>query len=228
MNDDYQEIDKLFFDEGFRLAAECLSDGLTTENVISLIASVNAMTDSLIEAYSEKIRAEEHIIDCHKGCHWCCAQTVYANPLEIHVLTEFIKKRFPKKKQAEFLEKASEKHQATSLLDAKGKLKHRQFCPFLKNGNCLVYDARPSACRIYLSMDLESCREDFENPKNKKKFPQLYSFPLHAGRMLNEGIAAWLREKNLFLKEDTLESGVSYFLKNKNAFAEWLNGEDVK
>jgi Fe-S-cluster containining protein len=224
MKNDYQEIDKLFFDEGYRLASECLNEGVTAENIIMLIAAVNALSDNLIETFSSKVEAEEQIIDCQKGCHWCCAQTVYANPLEIYVLTEFIRKRFSKKKQDLFLKKAIEKDRITSALDEKGKLKHRQFCPFLKDkGSCAVYDARPTACRIYLSMDLESCREDWENPKNRKIFPQLYSLPLHAGRMINEGIAIWLAEKNLYLNEDTLEAGFIRFLKNENALNEWLD-----
>jgi Fe-S-cluster containining protein len=223
MKDDYQEIDKLFFDEGYKMASQYLSEGLTPANVIILMTDIYVLINSLLESFTEKVKSEKKIIDCQKGCHWCCAQTVYANPLEIHLLTRFIKNNFPKKEQKIFHKRAEEKHQITSKLDSDGKLQHRQFCPLLDKNICSVYMARPTACRIYLSMNLESCRENFGNPENKKIFPQLYALPLHVGRMLNEGIAAWLAEKNLYLKEDTLEAGISYFLKNDIALKEWLN-----
>lgn len=223
MKDEYQEIDKLFFDEGYRLASHILSDGLSPSNFLSLMSSVYEITNSFLESFSGKIKSENRNIDCKKGCYWCCAQTVYANPIEQYFLTEFIRKNFSQSEQEAILQKAGEKHFKTTGLNSEERLQNRHFCPLLKDGICSVYDARPTACRIYLSMDIESCLQDFKYPLNQKVFPQLYTLPLHAGRMLNEGIAAWLAEKNLNLKEDSLEAGLFYFLKEKNAFEKWIN-----
>lgn len=80
-------------------------------------------------------------------------------------------------------------------------------------------------CRIYLSMSLESCKSFFKHPESKTDYAKLYSFPLHAGRMLNEGIAAFLRDKKFDVPVLSLESAMNHILNTENAIESWLSGE---
>jgi Fe-S-cluster containining protein len=104
--------------------------------------------------------------------------------------------------------RAAEKHAYTSGLSTEKKLHHKQSCPLLEHDACVAYAARPVACRIYLSMNVDSCKYEFTNPSDQSAFPQLYKLPLQAGRKLNEGFAAGLRENGIKTEEHTLEKGL--------------------
>jgi Fe-S-cluster containining protein len=104
--------------------------------------------------------------------------------------------------------KAVEKHRSTSGMSPEERLLHKEPCPLLADGVCSAYEARPVACRIYLSMDVGSCEDEFSNPADTTAFPKLFSLPLQAGRKLNEGFAAGLRESGYETAEYTMEKGL--------------------
>jgi Fe-S-cluster containining protein len=96
-------------------------------------------------------------------------------------------------------------------------------------GFCRAYQARPMACRIYLSSDVKSCKVDLENPEDDSIFPQLFDMPLRAGRMMNEGFHARLRrdrKDSLQAFENPIEEGLLKALDDK-AFDQWLAGKNV-
>jgi Fe-S-cluster containining protein len=103
---------------------------------------------------------------------------------------------------------ALKKHRATAVMSPEEKLLHREPCPLLADGVCSAYEARPVACRIYLSMDVGSCRDEFTNPADRSVFPKLFRLPLHAGRKLNEGFAAGLQAAGLETLEYPMEEGL--------------------
>jgi hypothetical protein len=76
-------------------------------------------------------------------------------------------------------------------------------------------------------MSLKSCLKEYRHPEDKSSFPEIYDFPLHAGKMLNEGIAAWLREQNIPLKEIPLEYALTAVLDNPSFISDWLAGKEV-
>ena len=106
------------------------------------------------------------------------------------------------------MERAEAKHVATSVMSYDAQMTYRHACPFLENHSCMVYEARPMACRIYMSYDRESCRRDYENPNDKIHFPRLFDFPLRAGRMMNEGFTAAIRTYGYHSEEHRLEAGI--------------------
>jgi hypothetical protein len=71
------------------------------------------------------------------------------------------------------------------------------------------------ACRIYLSTRLETCLEFYHHPENEQNYPALIDFPLKAGRMMNEGFMAALKENGIETAEFRLEEGLKIVLKNE-------------
>jgi hypothetical protein len=68
-----------------------------------------------------------------------------------------------------------------------------------------------------------------ENPNDDSIFPQLYDMPLRAGRMMNEGFQARLRQgkmDKLQAFENTIEEGLLKAFDDK-AFDNWLGGKYV-
>ena len=96
-------------------------------------------------------------------------------------------------------------------------------CPFLEEGACLIYHARPMACRIYLSSDEGSCRQQFDRPDDPTIMARLYEFPLRAGRLVNEGIRKALAETGIVTSEWLMESLLVQVFENSERLAGWIN-----
>jgi Fe-S-cluster containining protein len=121
--------------------------------------------------------------------------------------------------------RTAEKHSATADMSVMEFLHYIHPCPFLREGSCLVYPVRPMACRCYLSASMESCREQHDNPRDRKRIAALYEFPLQAGRGMNEGIRSALMEWGLIPSEWLLETFMAAVFVDENILDEWLEGK---
>lgn len=210
----FTENDRIFYSDGYKLAQTAIEGGFSNESLFSAIESLYAAIDSLndsILSFSEKQNMQ---IACHKGCEWCCHQAVFANSYELHYLSEKIKNLLSKEDFEQILKKAENKRAITSALNEKEILKYKSPCPLLQGGSCSMYAARPMACRIYLSYKLATCLEFYHHPDNDDNYPALLDFPLRAGRMMNEGFGAALKEIGIASAEFKLEEGLCIALKN--------------
>lgn len=209
------ENDRIFYSDGYKLAQDAFAGRLTTARLFAAIetlyAAIDALNDSIL-AYSAKQNIR---IACHKGCEWCCHQAIFANSYELHYLSEKIRENFPPEELTNALEKSREKNSVVSKLSEEEALKYKSPCPLLKDGVCSIYQARPMACRIYLSYKLETCLEFFRHPENEQNYPALLEFPLRAGQMMNEGFRAALKENGVETAEFRLEEGLSIVLNNR-------------
>ena len=78
---------------------------------------------------------------------------------------------FSRQEQKNVYQLALEKNEKTSKLTEKEVLNYKQPCPLLKDGSCTVYPARPLACRIYLSMKVDSCYQFYMHPNRYRQLP---------------------------------------------------------
>lgn len=58
-------------------------------------------------------------------------------------------------------------------------------------------------------------------------FPDLYAFTIRAGRMINEGISAYLIEKQIFPTEWQIESMLLTCFEREDTFDSWIKGENI-
>jgi Fe-S-cluster containining protein len=154
-------------------------------------------------------------IDCKEGCSWCCHQAVYAITPEIEYMAAYMKHSLSQEIKDKIYKKAAEKNRITKKLSKEKLHNYKSPCPLLLDGKCVAYEARPMACRIYLSTNVLTCTEFFKNPENEENYPALLEFPLQAGRMINEGFTAALTGKGYKIEETTLEAGLVAFMKKK-------------
>lgn len=206
---EYNGIDKVFYADGYRIAKHHLAEGVSRERMIAAIEELYRSVDALLESFTSRTGTEGRPVDCSRGCHWCCHQAVFAVTHEWLYMRDYITSSLPEGIAAVFLQRAKSKSARTLDMTPDELLKFKSPCPFLDEGACSVYPARPMACRIYLSSSDDSCREEYLDPNNERNVPQLFEFPLRSGRMMNEGFAAYLREKQLNVAELPLEQGYS-------------------
>ncbi len=209
---DLTEHEQLFYSDGHQLGQRAAANVSNEKQFLTYIAETYTAIDKLIDsllAYAQKQGVQ---VDCKKGCAWCCHQAVFANSYEIHYLGDFIKNNFSPEEINDIKKKAHNKQNKTSKLKEKDVLNYKHPCPLLVNGSCSAYEARPMACRIYLSMKVATCLEFYKNPRKKDSYPALLDFPLKAGRMMNEGFIDALKEKDIQIAEFRLEEGLERIL----------------
>jgi Fe-S-cluster containining protein len=216
------EIRRIFYRDGYRLAHQYLDKGLTPANLKMAIAQLYQSVDELLDSFLVRSAAEGSAVDCKKGCAWCCHQEVFAVTHEFLFLQDFAQRYLSEKEREGILLRAREKVMLTMNKPVEEQLRVRHACPFLSEESCMVYEARPMACRIYLSSSVASCKREHEQPGNKKNIPELYEFPLIAGRMLNEGFVAYLRQATLQTLELPLEQGYSSMATMGQTMEDWI------
>lgn len=222
---DQQEIDKIFYRDGYRMARSYLDQELSPVQMDEAIRALYTAIDELLEAFLQRAGEEGQPVSCKKGCAWCCHQEVYAISHEFLYLNAYVQKHLSEEEGLAVLERAREKAMISMNRPVEEQLKIRSACPFLDSGSCMVYEARPMACRIYLSASEPSCRKEHENPGDTRSFPGLFDFPLRAGRMMNEGFVAWLKKAGLQVSELPIEQGYSSMITLGQGMKEWLNSK---
>lgn len=213
-NKHFSENDRIFYSDGYKLAQSAIEKGLSNDTLFSAIELLYTEIDGLNDSIVALAERQNIRVACFKGCHWCCHQAVFANSYELHFLSEKIKKNFSSEELADVIAKTDAKQAITSKLSEDEVLIFKSPCPLLRDGSCSSYAARPMACRIYLSTKLETCLEFYHHPTNEANFPALIDFPLRAGKMMNEGFRAALKEFGIEAAEFRMEEGLHITLKN--------------
>ncbi|MGV8094607.1 MAG: YkgJ family cysteine cluster protein [Mangrovibacterium sp.] len=212
----YSEYDHLFFKDGYQLGEQVSGKIQHEESLFEAVKMMYHSIDQLIESLLAMGKRQGVTVDCRKGCSWCCHQPVFANSYELKYFAAYIRNNFTRQEQEEIYQLASEKNNKVRLLNEKEVLNYKHPCPLLKDGACTAYAARPLACRIYLSMKVDSCYQFYRYPNNTDSYPALLEFPLRAGRMMNEGFFAALKENGIFSNELRLEEGLVNYLKQQD------------
>jgi len=223
----FSETDRIFFSDGYRLASHALLKGKSWNTLENMYSTLYEQTDLLTDSFIRRCRAEGKRVDCHRGCSWCCHQAIFVSAGEILFLENYLLKHTDGQTVREVTGKTREKSRLTSKMNIREVLRHSSPCPLLQENCCVVYPVRPLACRIYLSSSEPSCRRQYRNPQNTGGFPELYAFPLRAGRMMHEGMNARLREEGIINTEWLLESMLTDILTNPAIKPAWISGKEV-
>jgi Fe-S-cluster containining protein len=220
---DQKEIDKIFYRDGYRMAQRYLDQELSPVQMGEAIKALYAAMDELLEAFLLRASEEGQPVSCKKGCSWCCHQEVFAITHEFLYLNDYVQKHLSEADSLAVLERAREKVKISMNKSVEEQLKIRSACPFLESDSCMVYEARPMACRIYLSASVSSCKKEHDHPSDTRSFSGLFDFPLRAGRMMNEGFVAWLKKAGLQVSELPIEQGYSSMVTLGQGMKEWLS-----
>lgn len=131
-------------------------DGLT---LIELAVLACAYADRAFERAGGPERAKG--LDCRRGCDYCCHLPVETCRAEAARALEFAREHLS---AAEFSNLKCRILEAAAVypLPPKRPPAENPCCPFLKDAACLVYPARPLACRGWNSSDASACRSAYE------------------------------------------------------------------
>lgn len=199
------EIEKAFFHDGYQLGIKSNTPEFKQTHLFNSLKEMYKNIDELTKSLYLFAKQQDYSISCKKGCEWCCHQPVFALDYELEYLNFWISANFNKKEITETQIKAKEKLNKLSNLKGNDLLNSKYPCPLLQNKCCSAYDARPMACRIYISTDVKSCEYFYRKPDDKNHFPTLLELPMQLGRIMNEGFKAALKTTGIIAKEYRIE-----------------------
>jgi Fe-S-cluster containining protein len=208
------ETDKVFFNDGYKLGLTAVDQGLDKEAIFTAAQQQYDAMDGLLESLLQHAQQYGKAVACKKGCEHCCYQPVFAISHEIHLLYNYITQHLSPDTQQQVMQRARKLNKERTPLKDDALLHHKAPCPLLQDGSCLAYDARPMACRIYLSTDVASCQRFHTHPADATSIPALLAFPLQAGRMMNEGFSHALKTGDLNSGEFRIEEGLEMMAGN--------------
>ncbi len=200
-----EAFEKAFFNDGFQLGSKALEGGDDKQVMFAAIQEMYAAIDHFIDSLTVLAQKQEQAIECKVGCEWCCHQPVFALDYELGYLQNYIDAYFDDETKAELKTRAQRKNNKLSLLNDADLLNAKAPCPLLSEGACMAYEARPMACRIYLSSSVKSCLKFYKVPDHKTSYPALLDMPMRLGRMMNEGFKAALKMNGIVPEEFRIE-----------------------
>ncbi|MFO7880447.1 MAG: YkgJ family cysteine cluster protein [Bacteroidales bacterium] len=227
-----QQLTAQFYQDGVLLAKNHFEKNkekqhFSKDMLLSVSENFYTYLDSFLDDFAWFAKEQNKKIDCKKGCDTCCYQAVFVSPFEAIHTAEYIRQHFSSGQQEKLRKKLQEKHEVTGDMDAATYLAYRHACPFLdENGSCIVHKARPVACRLFLSADVDTCKASHNNPKDISIFARLYDLPLKTGRAFCEGFNQWFADRGALSQNTKLEDAILIAMEHPDAADKWLQGEN--
>ncbi len=167
-----------------------------------------------IDRVKEQVENRGVRFDCKKGCTICCRLEVQVLPQEAFRIARVLRDRPDREFLVAALAEHVEAHRGVT------ETHKRNFCPFLVDAACSIYDSRPMACRKMVSLDVERCKQMGESVPSDPEMAFKSEAIIKATRK------AYARQK---LPNQTHEMIASVLLALTDLSAEerWWDGEDV-
>lgn len=204
-----------------------INSGRTPETLYALVESAIDTMKSLWEDLS----SDSPAADCHKGCSWCCHQTVMVTAPEALWAARFIREHFSEQEVAKLQGRLATRTREIAGLTNEERIDKRIPCAFLVDDICAIYPARPMQCRGGFSSDAEFCRQIYEDRPTvqaalaEQKIEGKY---LLAPKMLYDsaqtGMAGALRNDGLNVDPLELTAALAIALSDPKVTETWLKG----
>ena len=137
------------------------SDEIRTLGVFPALESSQQRHDGRIAA-----APDVGTLACREGCTWCCHFTVDVRAVEVFRILDFVEQSFTPEEKARVYAEVRVNSQALSKLSEDARVTRNVKCPFLNEGRCTIYAARPQSCRNYHATNVAGCQQSYEEPGN--------------------------------------------------------------
>ena len=110
--------------------------------------------------------ADVSTLACRAGCTWCCYFTVDVRAAEVFRILDVVEESFTPAEKARVFAEVRANSVALGKLGEGERVTRNLKCPFLSEGRCTIYAARPQSCRNYHATDVAGCQKSYEEPEN--------------------------------------------------------------
>jgi Fe-S-cluster containining protein len=154
---------------------------------------------------------------CRAGCTWCCYFTVDVRAAEVFRILDFVEQSFSPEDKARVYREVGANSQALRNLGEDERVTRNVKCPFLSEGRCGIYSARPQSCRNYHATDASGCQQSFEEPENLDIDPEFAPGVYQAGGAHVEGFSVATSEAGYDIKAYELNCALEAALSDGGA-----------
>ena len=131
---------------------------------------------------------------CRAGCTWCCYFTVDVRAAEVFRILDLVEQSFTPEEKARVYVEVRANSLALRNLGEGERVTRNVKCPFLNEGRCTIYAARPQSCRNYHATNVAGCRQSYEEPENLDIDPDFAPGVYQAGGAHVEAVSAALSD----------------------------------
>jgi hypothetical protein len=199
-------------------AADALSGGRTAGTAAEAALAANRVFDRVWARARGSVDAAGAIA-CKAGCGWCCHQHVAILPAEALGIAAAI--------EGTALGEKFDR-EAPSILGTtnESRKKARRPCPFLIDGACAVYEARPNRCRAIHSRDLGFCTTRYELGRSPPGVPQkpIPLEPVLMGDQVLKGMGQALAQAGLDVEPVELTHAIAALRRDPRLAKDYANG----
>lgn len=135
------------------------------------------------QRHDERLAAapDSSSLACAAGCSWCCHFSVDVRPVEVFHILDFIERHWTEQARERLRAEIQTNSAILRPLDEIERMQRNVKCPFLTDGRCGIYPARPQTCRNYHATSSAGCRQSFEEPGNLDIDPEFAPQVYQAG-----------------------------------------------
>jgi Fe-S-cluster containining protein len=118
---------------------------------------------------------------CRAGCFWCCYYSVDVRAAEVFTILQAVERTFTPEQKAQVYAEIRANSLALQGANDVERMRRNVKCPFLQEGRCSIYDARPQMCRNYHATSAVGCQLSYEDPENLDIDPEFAPYVYQAG-----------------------------------------------
>lgn len=139
--------------------------------------------------------SDAHTLACKSGCYWCCYFTVDLRAVEVFSILDFMARELSTAEQARVRGEIEANSAMLRDLSDLERMRRNVKCPFLAQGRCSIYEARPQTCRNYHATDVAGCRASYERPDDTEIDPDFAPLVYQSGAAHVDAFCSALQER---------------------------------
>ncbi len=203
---------------GFAVTLSAQTSG--DPDVGALLAEAFSHFDAAVDGQYQGTPA----LACRKGCATCCTIRVTATAPEVLWVARHLREACEPAQCVRLARRLLEADARTRDLDESQRVALRLRCSFIEEGACVIYPARPLACRGHASYDRKACAQAAAGRITEVP----YSIPHQTARSLvQNAMQSALRDAGLAWASYELNHALRIALADPDAEARWAQGTDV-
>jgi Fe-S-cluster containining protein len=161
--------------------------------------------------------ADAGTLACRAGCSWCCYFTVDVRPAEVFAILDFMERTLSPDERIRIQSEIRANSAMLRGLTEDARVTRNVKCPFLAEGRCSIYQARPQSCRNYHATDAAGCEKSYENPEDLDIDPEFAPAVYQVGGAHVQAFAAAMRDAGFDVDAYELNSALDTALSEAGA-----------
>jgi len=205
------------------VTASTLKNGTDVDSCTALVAKA----DRRFEATFAHLTKEGAPIACKPGCSFCCHLRVTVAPHEAIALFRHLKSQIPAALAQEIEERVLANAARIAHMTEEQHWSQNLKCAFLVEGTCSAYRARPMACALHHSLDVDACEASYENPADHSVGIRKLAVIEQTMAATGAGMKRALEGLGLSADPMELHIAVAAVLRDQSLIARWRSGRPL-